>query len=133
MSVRILLVATLCVLFCSGVARADLNLFMADVNAGYTGDISHFQQRLAGRFAVNDKQLQMVTMAVDSPADAVVCLWIAEQSRSPLSLVLQRYQQLRTKGWGAVLSGLGISRDSGLTRTLLRGDLDWNRQVAGLR
>jgi len=132
MSVRSLPLVILCLLLFSGLAQASLETFVADVNAGYTGDIGQFRQQLLGRFPVNDVQLDMVVLSVDSPADAVICLWVAEQSRLRVDKVLQRYQQCRTLGWEAVLTALGFDRDSELSRSLQRGAFAWRRQVATL-
>jgi len=133
MALRTLLFAALCTLLCSGTARADLKSFMTTVNASYTGDLANFQDRLASRFAIADSRLEMVILSVDSPADAVICLWVAEQTRIPVGKVLQSYQQLKSRGWKAIVRGLGLQPQSDTIQALDRGDLDWDRQVIAFR
>jgi len=133
MSVHVLLLAALCTFLIPGIARADLDSFMSAVNAGYTRDTTDFQARLADRFAASDSQLRLVVLSVDSPADAVISLWIAEQARLPIGRVLQYYQQFKPQGWDEILRSLGLQTDSGTLDALQRGDLGWFRQLAAVR
>jgi len=133
MIVRSLLVLTFCLFLLSGTARADLAGFIAEVNAGYTGDIGSFSDQLAGRFLTPDDQLSMVVLAVDTPADAVISLWIEEQTRLPIDRILQQYQQLPSRDWQVILDRLGFASEPELARQLAGGEFGWNLQVAGFR
>lgn len=132
MNLHRLLLTAFCTLCLSGVAHADLETFITDVNASYAVDTHGFQDQLVDRFAMSDARFRMVVLTVDSPADAVVTLWLHEQFQLPLSRILHCYQARGPQGWDRVLSELGIAGDSAVLRSLQSGELDWHRQVAGL-
>jgi hypothetical protein len=132
MSTRTLLLAIICTLFLSGIAHADLQNFITSVNTRYTTDVHSFQAQLADRFSTPPAELRMVIFSVDSPADAVVSLWLHEQSRLPIGKVLQYYQLQKQHDWNEIAAELGLSVDSALLTALQQGDLDWGQQVAGL-
>jgi len=130
MPVRSLLIAALCSLFIPGIANADLESFISEVNTSYSANANGFQARLADRFAVSDSKLKLVVLSVDNPADAVVSLWIEEQSRLPIGQVLQYYQQLKQQGWKAIVTSLGLSMETGTLAALQRGDLGWHLDIS---
>lgn len=132
MNLHRLLLTALCILCLSGVAHADLDAFITDVNNSYQADTRGFQDRLVDRFAISDARLRMVVFSVDSPADAVVTFWIQEQFQLPVSRILHCYQARGPQGWNGVLAELGIAIDSAALRSLQNGELDWHRQVAGI-
>lgn len=132
MLTRIFVLAALGSLIVSGTARADLKSFMSGINASYPGDVAGFHDRLTTRFEQPGTDLERVVLAVDTPADAVVSLWLAEQSDLPVDAVLQSYQQERPGGWLAILRSLELSMESGTVKALYRGELDWYPQVVGL-
>jgi hypothetical protein len=132
MSTRSLLLSLFCTLFLAGVAHADLQNFITSVNTSYSSDVSGFRARLADRFDAPAAELRMVIFSVDSPADAVVSLWLQEQSRLPIGKVLHCYQSQKQHDWKAIAAELGLSVDSALLNALQEGDLDWSQQVAGL-
>lgn len=132
MKTRAVLLIALCFLALPGFANADLQNFMNHVNTGYSTDAGDFQAGLANRFPVPDVTRRMVILSVDSPADAVVCLWLHEQFDVPVSQVLQFYRQQKQHDWTSIVANLGFTMNSVTLQTLQRGAIDWHPQVAGL-
>jgi len=113
----------------SGIAQADLQYFMLDANTGYSSSVADFRARLADRFPASGAELKRVILSVDSPADAVVSLWLHEQFCIPIGKVLQSYQLQKQNGWYAILADLGLSMDSAELNAL---QATWDAQIASL-
>jgi len=131
MKTRAILLIALGFLVLPGLAHADLQHFLNNVNTSYNDDVASFQTSLAKRFPATDVTRRMVILSVETPADAVVSFWLHEQLGLPVSEVLQHYQQ-QQHDWQAIATSLGLDLDSTALQALQRGDIEWQPQLAGL-
>lgn len=132
MKTRAVLLIALGFLILPGLAHADLQHFLSNVNTSYDDDVVSFQTSLAKRFPATDVTRRMVILSVDTPADAVVSFWLHEKLDLPVSEVLQHYQEQQQHDWEAIATSLGLDLDSTALQALQRGDIEWQPQLAGL-
>ncbi len=127
MNLRILALAVIaCTLCLTGVAHADLEVFLRDLNLSAHQDPSGFRAELGARFDVSGVRLDLVLRSVDEPAEAAVVLWLGERCRQPPETVLRVYREHRRQGWGAIARSLGIKPGSAAFHALKKGELDWH-------
>jgi hypothetical protein len=127
MNLRILTLALLsCLLSLAGVAHADLQIFLSDLNLSARQDPGGFRAELGARFDVSGARLDLILRSVDSPAEAAVVLWLGEHSQQPPERVLRVYRERRGQGWGAVARGLGIKPGSADFHDLKAGEFGWH-------
>lgn len=119
----VVLVCTLCF---AGVAHADLEVFLHDLNISARQDPGGFRAELAARFDVSGARLDLVLRSVNDPAEAAVVLWLGERCRQPPERVLRSYREHRRQGWGAIARSLGIKPGSADFHALKAGELDWH-------
>lgn len=129
MNFRKLIAAFGLILITAGLAHADLNAYIRDLNISAEGDIGRYKAEVGARFGVTGSHLDLVFRSVDSPADAAIALWIGECTRQPVETVLRTYRSRKGQGWGAVAGSLGIKPGSAAFHALKEGNLQW--QPAG--
>ncbi len=129
---RFKLLATLMlVLMTSGLAHADLNLFIRDVNVSAGGNIGGYKADLGVRFGAAGPSVDMVLRSVDSPAEAFLVFWLGERSGRPVDVVLREYQSRKGQGWGEIAKSLGIKPGSADFHALRQGNLGWSPSDSG--
>ena len=110
----------------AGPARAELNVYLENLNLSARADLGDFEAHLGARFGTSQAQLEVVLSNVDSPADAALVLWLGERSRQPVNRVLQVYRQEKSQGWGVIARNLGIKPGSADFHALKNGNLDFH-------
>ena len=125
MPFRRLLLTLALVLLTAGAARADLNAYLSSLNVSAHAALGAFRAEVGAHFGVSGTELDLAFRSVAQPADAAVCLWLAQQSRQPVEVVLREYRAHKGQGWGALAHSLGIKPGSAAFKALKRGDLDW--------
>ncbi len=105
-----------------GVAHADLNVFLKNLNVQANADMSRYGVQLSAQFNVPQAQVTAIINKVDSPADAFMCLELGQMSKKDPVSVVQTYQRNKGKGWGAIAKELGIKPGSPEFHALKRGD-----------
>lgn len=131
MNMRNLLTALVLVLLAAGMAHADLNAYLQELNISASGNIGGFRTEVGARFGVSGSHLDLVFRSVDSPADAAVVLWLGECSRRPVEEVLRVYRSEKGQGWGAMAKSLGIKPGSAAFHALKEGNLQWHPSDGG--
>lgn len=115
---------TLCLMLMSvGIAHADLNAYIRDLNISAQGDIGGYKAKLEGRFGTSNSQVEVVFRSVDGPGEAAIVLWLGEQARQPLDMVLNVYRSQKSQGWGAMAKSLGIKPGSPAFHALKSGNI----------
>lgn len=109
-----------------GMARADLAVFLQNVNTQAAIDIRSFNDRLSVQFGVSLREVDVIVKAVAQPADAFMVLQLSQMAHVEPRLVLQRYQRSQSKGWGALAQELGIKPGSRDFHRLKNGDLSFS-------
>jgi hypothetical protein len=132
MSNRLLLPLIL-ILFTAGLAHADLNATIRDLNISARGDIGEFKAQVGARFGASGSHLDLVFRSVDSPAEAAIILWIGKCAGVSVQTALESYRAHHGQGWGAVAKSLGIKPGSAAFHALKTGDLAWRPGNAGDR
>ena len=121
---RIVIRVVLCItVFSVGVAHADLNAYLQDLNIAAQGDIGDFKAKLRARFGTSNPQLEVVLDSVGSAADAAMVLWLGEQSHQPVEKVLHVYRNQNSRSWGALAKSLGIKPGSQAFHDLKEGNV----------
>jgi hypothetical protein len=81
---------------------------------------------VGAHFGASDRDLDLVFQGVYEPADAVLCLWLGQQSHRPYDVVMREYRtHKKGKGWGALAQSLGIKPGSPEFKALKAGNLGW--------
>ena len=106
-----------------GIAHADLNAYIRDLNISAQGDVGGYKAKLVARFGTSNSQLEVVFRSVKSPADVAIVLWLGEQSRQPIDRVLDVYRANKTHGWGTMAKSLGIKPGSPAFHDLKKGNI----------
>ena len=75
-------------------------------------------------------QVQTIIKAVDTPADAFMCLQLGQMARKQPETVVQTYKASKGKGWGVIAKELGIKPGSAEFHALKRGDLAFTGEPA---
>ena len=120
---RTLTVAVCFMLLSVGMAHADINAYIHDLNISVQGDIGGYKAKLGARFSTSDSQVEAVFRSVESPAEATIVLWLGEQSRQPIDTVLKVYRSQKSHGWGAMAKNLGIKPGSAAFHALKKGNI----------
>jgi len=121
---QIVIRVVLCVtVFSVGVAHADLNAYLQDLNVAAQGDIGDFKAKLQARFGTSSPQLEVVLDSVGTAADAAMVLWLGEQSHQPVEKVLHVYKNQDSRSWGALAKSLGIKPGSQAFHDLKNGNV----------
>lgn len=123
MFIRTLKLALCLMLMSVGIAHADLNAYIRDLNISAQGDIGGYKAKLEGRFGTSNSQVEVVFRSVDGPGEAAIVLWLGEQARQPLDMVLNVYRSQKSQGWGAMAKSLGIKPGSPAFHALKSGNL----------
>jgi hypothetical protein len=106
-----------------GIAHADLNAYIRDLNISAQGDIGGYKAKLEGRFGTSNSQIEVVFRSIDGPGEAAIVLWLGEQARQPLDMVLNVYRSQKSQGWGAMAKSLGIKPGSPAFHALKSGNI----------
>jgi hypothetical protein len=109
------------VLISAGMAHADLEGYLQSLNISAEGDIGEFRTQLGVHFGASGPQVNLVLRSVDHPADAAVCLWLAEHADQPVERVVREYSSYKGQGWGALAKSLGIKPGSAEFKALKQG------------
>ena len=123
MSIRSLNIALCFVLLFAGMACADINAVIEDLDVSASVDIGAFKAELGARFGASDSQVEVVVHSVERPGDAAIVFWLGEQTRKPLSAVLDVYRKQKNNGWGAIAKSLGIKPGSPAFHALKKGNI----------
>jgi hypothetical protein len=121
-----LLVVFAMILFATGVAHADLDVYLNNLNVRAEADIGGFRTGLGVHFGASGPEIDLVMRSVKSPGDAALCLWLGRHSQQPIEKVLREYQANKKEGWGVLAKRLGIKPGSDAFKTLKNGDLGWH-------
>jgi hypothetical protein len=105
-----------------GVARADLDGFLQNLNVQAKVDMGKYSIKLATQFGVPQAQVTAIIGKTESPADAFMVLQLGHMSNRDPDTVLRTYQGNKGKGWGAIAHELGIKPGSPEFHALKRGD-----------
>ncbi|NJC89192.1 MAG: hypothetical protein FIB02_11790, partial [Desulfuromonas sp.] len=122
---RKLWMAVTIILLSTTLAHADLDLYLQNLSVSAQADFGDFRAQVGAHFGASDRDLDLVFRGVYEPADAVICLWLGQQSHRPYDVVMREYSANRKKGWGALAQSLGIKPGSPQFHELKRGELGW--------
>jgi len=125
MSMKKLWIAVTIVLLSTSFAHADLDVYLDNLNVSARADFGDFRAQVGAHFGVGDRDLDLVFQGVVDPGDAVICLWLGQQSHRPYDVVMREYRTHKGKGWGALAQSLGIKPGSAEFKRLKSGDLGW--------
>ncbi len=125
MHFRRMLITLALVLFTAGVARADLDVYLNSLNVSAETDLGGFRAEVGAHFGASGSQVDLAFRTCDRPADVAVCLWLAQQSRQPVEVVVREYRARKGQGWGALAQSLGIKPGSAAFKALKQGNLGW--------
>lgn len=131
MSYRKLWVALTILLLSASLAHADLDQYLQDLNVSARADLGDFKVQVGAHFGVPAPDLDLVFRGVFDPADAVICLWLGQQSHRPYDVVIREYRARKGQGWGALAQSLGIKPGSSAFRALKAGNLGLPQFAAG--
>ena len=131
MFIRTLKLALCLMLMSVGIAHADLNAYIRDLNISAQGDIGGYKAKLEGRFGTSNSQVEVVFRSVDGPGEAAIVLWLGEQARQPLDMVLNVYRSQKSQGWGAMAKSLGIKPGSPAFHALKKGNIQLSMNSNG--
>jgi len=123
MTIRSLSISLFFVLLFAGMACADINAVIEDLDISARADIGAFKAELGARFGASDSQVEVVFHSVERPGDAAIVFWLGEQTRKPLTAVLDVYRKQKANGWGAIAKGLGIKPGSPAFHALKKGSI----------
>ncbi len=126
-----MLLALALILGGAGVARADIEQYLARLDVHAAADFGAFRAGLGAHFGASGTELDLVLSNVRHPGEAAVCFWLRQHSRQPLEVVLQGYREQRGQGWGALAKNLGIKPGSAEFHALKAGQLGWYPAGAG--
>ncbi len=74
MFIRTIQFALCFMLLTVGIAQADLNAYIRDLNISAQGDVGGYKAKLEARFGTSNSQLEVVFRSVKSPADVAIVL-----------------------------------------------------------
>lgn len=107
------------------VAHADLNGFLASVHKQALSDIQKFNNHLSKQFGIPVPDVEAIVRSVPKPEDAFMILQLSQMSHKSPEMVMEKYQQNRSKGWGNLAKELGIKPGSREFHDLKRGNLSF--------
>lgn len=102
----------------------DFGDFLGRVNLSAEADFGAFKARLSTDFATPLPQVEVLLKTLPTPADAYMCLKVAEVSRQPVEQVVTEFKKQQGKGWGVVAKNLGIKPGSSEFHALKAGKFD---------
>lgn len=123
--------AVVMALLTAGVAEADLNAYLKDLNVAAQTDLQHYRAQVGARFGIGDAEFDLIYRTVNGHGEVAVLLWLKERCGLPLDIVLERYREHKGQGWGALAKSLGIKPGSDDFHRLKAGDLGWHPDGAG--
>jgi len=103
-------------------SQANLESFLADLNAQAQVDLPGFKARLSTQFAVPLPEIDSLIASVRLPGDVFMVLQLGHMAHQPRPAVLRTYQRQRGQGWGAMAKSLGIKPGSPAFHALKRGE-----------
>ena len=112
-------------------ARAELEVFLSDLNIQARADMKGFSVKLGAQFGVPLPQVQAIISTVETPADAFMCFQLGQMARKQPEAVVQTYKANKGRGWGAIAKELGIKPGSSEFHALKRGDFAFTGAPAG--
>ena len=101
-----------------GLSLIPANVFGGDfkwfnsMNAEAESDLRKFGKVLQERFGITREKVEQILNQTETPSDAYMSLKLGEISKKPVGEVLDRYQNDKKKGWGALAKSLGIKPGS---------------------
>ncbi len=123
---RVIIAAVVCVLSVAGfasAAHADLDGFLAGVNAQARVDVPGFHAKLSAQFGVPLPTVQTIYAQIGVPGDVFMILQLGEFAHQPPEVVLKHYRGGKKKGWGVLAKELGIKPGSAEFHALKAGNL----------
>lgn len=115
----------------AALAHADLDGYLKELDIRARADFGDFKAQVGAHFGVPAPDLDLVFKGVLTPADAVICLWLGQQSGRPYDVVMREYRARKGQGWGALAQSLGIKPGSPQFKALKAGELGWKPGPAG--
>lgn len=123
---KVVIVLTFFYFLIASVADAtdrELNNFVNNLNVQAEADLGAFRVKLSSHFGVPMSQVNVLLKTVDRPADAYMCLRVAQLSNQPTEVVVKEYKANKGRGWGVIAKNLGIKPGSKEFHELKSGDL----------
>jgi hypothetical protein len=111
-----------CFLAVSAAEAGELDDFVRSLSVVARADSGGFRADLSARFPGAD--VDVMLRAVDDPADAYMCLRIAQVAHVSTEVVLREYRAHRHSGWGVMAKNLGIKPGSRRFHELKEGHFD---------
>lgn len=102
----------------------DFGDVLARVNLSAEADFGAFKARLSTDFGKSSTQIEVLVSSMPTPADAYMCLKVAEISHQPLDTVTTTFNTHRNQGWGAIAKELGIKPGSSEFHALKSGNFE---------
>jgi hypothetical protein len=133
MRIRKLLTAWGIVLLGAGLAHADLNDYLRNVNLSAEGNIGGYRTQLGVQYGASGPSLDLAFRSVDSPAEVAVLLWLGQRTGKPVEEVVAIYKKQKGQGWGALAQSLGIKPGSTDFHALKQGNLGWQPEENGAK
>jgi hypothetical protein len=112
-------------------ARADLNIFLGDLNNRAAASPNDYHNRLSTQFGVPQSQIHTLTRSVAAPADAFMVLQLAQMLGLSHERVLRTYNANQGKGWGVISKELGIKPGSAEFHALKNGNFSFTGVPGG--
>ncbi len=125
MMIRRLIVSLFLLLFTAGLAQANVDVYVGDLNIFASKQFGDFKADLTAHYGISGSRFDVMLKKVDSPGDLAVALWLGQQAARPLDEVVRQYRIHRGKGWGVIAKGLGVKPGTPTFHKLKRGDLGW--------
>lgn len=101
----------------------ELDSFISHLNVQAGVDLGGFKAKLSAQFGVSSHQVEVLFQAVDTAADAYMCLRVAQLAGQPADAVMKEYRANKNKGWGVIAKNLGIKPGSKEFHALKNGKL----------
>lgn len=108
-----------------GVAFADLNIFIGDLNNQAYANRNDYSYRISNQFGVPVYRVDSILRGVREPADAFMCFQLSRMLNIPPERVFETYQSSRGQGWGEIAKRLGIKPGSPEFHALKNGDFSF--------
>ncbi len=120
------LFVTLAVFFCFSTVTVfggdnGLDSFITSLNVKAEADLGAFKAKLSVHFGVPAPEVETLVRTVDTPADAYMCLRVAQIAKQPTEVVVMEYKAHKGKGWGVIAKNLGIKPGSKEFHELKKG------------
>jgi hypothetical protein len=109
-----------------GIASADLDGFLSNLNVQARADLPGFSMKVSAQFGVPVPKVEAVLATVATPADAFMVFQLGQMAHQPSETVVETYQTHKGKGWGVIAKQLGIKPGSKEFHALKNGNLVFN-------